>query len=322
MKKPILIATIGIPGSGKTTYIKTLIATGLVESVRGHICPDDIREELTGDMSNQSKNEDVFKLTKQRLQEAVAAAKKDGGVVFYDATCYNEKNRSIVREVIDEFSLKPHVDYEWHYLNVPFNECAERNEQRDRVVPKAVLGRMWYGMTLPYDGLVFVYRTSTIQAKEKAIIVDIDGTCAHNNGHRSVYDATKVYNDSVVEHVQDTVFGLACAGYKIIFVTGRQCATDGNWQCHDDTVRWINHKFCNSKNFIFHEIAADVRHEYKLFMRGPDDKRCDTIVKRELYETVIKPKYDVVLCLEDRTRVVNMWRKLGLNCFQVAEGDF
>ena len=32
--------------------------------------------------------------------------------------------------------------------------------------------------------------------------------------------------------------------------------------------------------------------------------------------------YNVKFVLDDRNRVVEMWRSLGLTCLQVADGDF
>ena len=57
-------------------------------------------------------------------------------------------------------------------------------------------------------------------------------------------------------------------------------------------------------------------------MRKTGDNRKDAIVKREIYETHIKDKYQVDYVLYDRNQVVEMWRSLGLTCLQVADGDF
>ena len=60
----------------------------------------------------------------------------------------------------------------------------------------------------------------------------------------------------------------------------------------------------------------------KLLMRVTDDVRKDSIIKKEIYENNIKGKYNVSLVLDDRNQVVEMWRDLGLTCFQVADGNF
>ena len=63
--------------------------------------------------------------------------------------------------------------------------------------------------------------------------------------------------------------------------------------------------------------------DYKyIFMRAAGDSREDSIVKREIYEGRIAPKFNVKYVLDDRNRVVAMWRSLGLTCLQVADGDF
>jgi hypothetical protein len=66
-----------------------------------------------------------------------------------------------------------------------------------------------------------------------------------------------------------------------------------------------------------HHIRYDL-----LFMRKTADSRPDTVIKREIYRSYIKDKYSVLFVLDDRTRIVNMWRNLGLTCLQVAPGDF
>ena len=57
-----------------------------------------------------------------------------------------------------------------------------------------------------------------------------------------------------------------------------------------------------------------------LLMRQDDDYRDDAIIKEEM---LMKIGPENVFCVfEDRKRVVDMWRRHGLTCFQVAEGDF
>ena len=60
----------------------------------------------------------------------------------------------------------------------------------------------------------------------------------------------------------------------------------------------------------------------ELHMRQPGDFRPDYIVKREAYEKYVKGYADVVAVFAGRSRVVDMWRSIGLPCFQVAEGNY
>jgi len=60
-----------------------------------------------------------------------------------------------------------------------------------------------------------------------------------------------------------------------------------------------------------------------LLMRSDGDNRPDEIVKHEIYLNKIEGVYDVQFVVDDRNRVVKMWRNvLGLTCLQVRDGDY
>jgi len=73
-----LVLPIGISGSGKSTWINT-IPNKIVVS------PDEIRKELTGNISDQSRNKEVFEIAKQRAANYL----KQGNLVVFDATNVN-----------------------------------------------------------------------------------------------------------------------------------------------------------------------------------------------------------------------------------------
>lgn len=137
-------------------------------------------------------------------------------------------------------------------------------------------------------------------SKPQALIVDLDGTLALV-GDRSPYDASRCEVDALNEPVADFVFGWTMHFHEserqLILVSGRQ------EKDRVPTELWLEK----------HDIPWDA-----LFMRVTDDQRNDAIVKRELYERHIKDQYKVYLVLDDRQRVVDMWRALGLTCWQVA----
>ena len=66
-----LYISVGISGSGKSTYLNKLNVPV--------VCPDDIRKELTGDISDQSQNQKVWFEAYRRLKEYIA---KDEDVAF------------------------------------------------------------------------------------------------------------------------------------------------------------------------------------------------------------------------------------------------
>jgi len=70
---------IGISGSGKSRYLKWIDPKYIVS-------PDEIRKELTGDISDQSKNNEVWSTAKARMKVVV----RRYGKVYLDATNVNK----------------------------------------------------------------------------------------------------------------------------------------------------------------------------------------------------------------------------------------
>lgn len=146
--------------------------------------------------------------------------------------------------------------------------------------------------------------------KREAIIFDIDGTIADNQ-HRQHFleESPKNWDGFFAGMEQDTlrpmvnalVWMYADRGYEIIFVTGRY-EKYGTF-----TVNWLQ------ENGV---------HYHQLYMRPDEDSRPDYEAKKEIYETKIAPHYNVKLVVDDRSSVVKMWRELGLECWQVDEGNF
>ena len=92
-------------------------------------------------------------------------------------------------------------------------------------------------------------------------------------------------------------------GFTILVTTGRMDRPG----VREDTTAWLE--------------KYDVPFN-KLIMRKDRDFRPDNEAKLDLYEEFIEGEYDIEFVLDDRDRVVNMWRSIGLKVLQVAEGDF
>lgn len=141
--------------------------------------------------------------------------------------------------------------------------------------------------------------------KRGAAIVDLDGTLTVNMG-RDPYDWSRVKYDLPNPDVIAVARALRDSGLVLVFVSGRMDVA----RCRADSLRWL-HKNVDAG------IPAD-----RLFMRANRDLRPDEIVKRELYEKYIEPEYSVRVVLDDRNKVVQMWRSLELTCLQVADAPF
>ena len=148
--------------------------------------------------------------------------------------------------------------------------------------------------------------------KKKAIIVDIDGTLA-NNSHRKDLAIQKRWGEFVAQSGNDEPFQFAldildlaiAKGWTILYVTGRSD------KYASLTALWLQEKAGMSNSV-----------DFKLFMRKEEDLREDTIVKSEIYDNEIRDKWDVQFAMDDRSRIVKMWRDKGIVTLQVAEGNF
>tara|TARA_R110001606_G_scaffold373760_1_gene531258 strand:+ start:1560 stop:2030 length:471 start_codon:yes stop_codon:yes gene_type:complete len=155
--------------------------------------------------------------------------------------------------------------------------------------------------------------------KDSWIIFDLDGTLADIENRRKlavkangkmdwdIFFSTKlVETDEPKQSVIEMANVLKDAGHKIAILSGRSKATK------QVTTEWLR----------FHGVPWDViklrptSHPWK-FM--PDDK----LKKGWLDDLWPDDKKDSIVCVfDDRDKVVQMWRENGLDCFQVAPGNF
>lgn len=213
------------------------------------------------------------------------------------APVHEKRIRQIVKQ---EFGDRVNVSVDDSFLAVPLEECIKRDLQRSRSVGKDVIVRM-YNQYIKPPAKVIEYDPD----KQDIILCDIDGTVAKMNG-RSPYDWDKVDTDLPNDPVVATIRKWQQT-HKVVFMSGRE----GNSVCEQLTRRWLfDHGLCNEPGSV------------DLFMRSENDVRKDSLVKEELFRTYIEPYYNVITVFDDRNQVVNMWRDIGLTCFQVAPGDF
>lgn len=164
-------------------------------------------------------------------------------------------------------------------------------------------------MVAPSQTIVHVF----IQDVTMTIIFDIDGTVA-DCSHRIHLIAHKpkrwaeffgdVAGDKPIVPMCALAKRLTLGGESIVWLTGRSEI------CREDTSHWLNLFICPGAGRL------------PLYMRAANDRRDDTIVKSELLDRVVKDGHVPTIIFEDRKRVVDMWRKRGIVCAQVAEGDF
>ena len=143
---------------------------------------------------------------------------------------------------------------------------------------------------------------------EEIVIFDIDGTLADVSERiHHVKKKPKNWNAFFQGMAQDKAIHsmvrlcnvLYQSGIKILLCSGR------SEEHRTQTVQWLA-----QQGVKYHE----------LILRPDGDRRSDIIVKREMLAGLDRSK--ILFVVEDRSRVVEMWRSEGLVCLQCAPGEF
>jgi len=220
----------------------------------------------------------------------IVEALQSGKHVIVDDTNLAPKHE----ERLKQLAKGNKVQFEKRFFDVDIEECMKRDLKRAVSVGEKVI-RSMYNQFLKEE----TEKISFGIGVPPAYIFDVDGTLARMNG-RSPYEWEKVIGDLPNIGVIRVLDALQKDGYKIIIFTGR----DG--VCEEDTKKWLRRYDISYDHF-------DIRPE------GNTEK--DSIIKRRMVES-IKDKYNVLGVFDDRDQVVEMWRSLGLRCFQVDYGNF
>jgi len=134
-----LFMMVGLVGSGKSSY-----AVQLAEEESATIISSDaLREELLGDIEDQSENGKIFNILHQRIVNTL----KSGQSVIIDATNIKRKNRAAIFNVLHNNKidcLKVAV-----LVATPYGICVKRNNSRERVVPVPVIDRQHRQFEIP-----------------------------------------------------------------------------------------------------------------------------------------------------------------------------
>jgi predicted kinase len=150
MNKPILFMMSGLPGSGKSHQAE--IQRNYYDAVI--YSSDKMREELTGDVNCQDKNDEIFKELHRRVKLDLSSGKN----VIYDATNINYKKRkSFLEELKDIECTKICI-----FMVTPYRDCINQNNIRERKVPEDILSKMYKSIYIPqyyegWDNITIVY---------------------------------------------------------------------------------------------------------------------------------------------------------------------
>ena len=129
-----LVITVGLPGSGKSTYLARLGANA--------ISSDEIRRLIADDPLDQSMNARIFSIIRYLIRQRIAAGRP---VTYVDATHLTPWERKPYVVLAQRYGCR----LEALYFDVPIDICISRNQARARAVPEAAIRKMALQMIPP-----------------------------------------------------------------------------------------------------------------------------------------------------------------------------
>lgn len=295
---PTITLLVGPPGSGKSTEAKKYL------QAHGN------RESLVYVNQDSQGNEHL---------EIFNRAIKAGKDIVVDRMNFNKGQRN---RYLDPARSRGYLT-RIIVLHVPFEECLKRATARKNhetiqdaeTAEKAIRG-FFSRYERVEDGEVdeVIRMGWKPYGATKTIVCDLDGTLAkidHRLHHVRNDDKKKNRWDKFfLEMDQDEVNDWCRAildsmsdKYPITYATGRP------EDYMNLTVPWLQ------ENGLRYPGS-------RLFSRLKGDFRKDDIVKEIILEFEIKTRYDILMVIDDRQQVVDMWRKHGYTVLQCAKGDF
>jgi predicted kinase len=126
-ERPRLVITVGLPGAGKSHYLRAIGAHA--------ISSDALRLLLADGEGNQKINARVFAAARYLVRQRLEIGRP---VTYLDATNLIRRDRRTWIDLARELNCE--VEALW--LRVPLATCKERNTRRGRSVPGHVLDLM------------------------------------------------------------------------------------------------------------------------------------------------------------------------------------
>ncbi|MGW0845494.1 phosphatase domain-containing protein [Streptomyces sp. NPDC002787] len=306
---PVVHVMTGLPASGKTTAARRLQAES--EGRMRRVNLDDLRAMLDIPVPEGSERGRSYahEQTVLAIQDAAVRAAVDGG---FDV-------------VVDNTHMTPHIPkrlkaavagqatFVVHdFTDVPVEECVRRDAERERPVGEEIIRILadkhtksrkggWRLTAEWLNDEPSVEPYTADPALPSAVMCDIDGTLALR-GDRGAYDFTRCEEDLLNVSVRGALRSFRSAdGDVVVLLSGRGEEHRGR------TESWLR----------AHEVPYD-----ELWMRAVGDHRRDDVVKAELFDRHVRHRFAVRVSLDDRDRVVAVWRRMGLPTWQVNYGNF
>ena len=311
-----LYLPIGVQASGKTTWAKEL-CNKINKKQNNRYCVlisrDEYRDMLSGGIENYvhgSKYSAICEkmITDAALHQATLAAENNMDIVIADMNLNNTTVRAW-----EQFAKKHNMQVHKHDFYVEwlkgegskYDLLVAEEKYLEMVISRDLQRPNSIGAKVITETFNKYIRTTLQQHKHvdglpSAVVFDVDGTLAHMQG-RKAYEWKKVGEDTVDDAVARLLRMHKNNGDTVIVLSGR------SRECEPETTKWLKD---NNLPYDF------------IWMRDSEDRRKDSVVKDELFNSKIEGNFNVHCVYDDRDCVVSVWRRKGVKCLQCEYGDF
>ena len=159
-----LFIMIGVPGSGKSTFARNVLAPGFDAEI---VSSDGIRKELTGSEDFvEGDGARVFREFDSRIARLLGIGKD----VVADATNVHPRDWARLSRLVEVPYRKIAV-----WMDITPEEAMRRQEKRERKVPYEVVDRMWHCMYSNRRQMLSYFGDDVAEVKGDGSVVWPDG---------------------------------------------------------------------------------------------------------------------------------------------------
>lgn len=289
-----VILTIGPSSSGKTTWAREQVRKNPGKYI--NLNRDDVRFALfcADEWSQYKFTAAREQMVTEQIERTAERAMELNQTIIISDTNLNPATR----QKWADFAKKHNAVYEQEVFHCTYQELLRRNLTRGKyAMQENVIKKQFETFMFQFGGWKKYVPDTNLP---RAVIFDVDGTLMDNEG-RGPFEWHRVLEDTPRERVVELFNFYKTANIKVITVSGRDSV------CYDDTIRSLNDAGC----------FPDAH-----FQRKEGDPRRDDIVKEEIFFRDIAPYYYVTHTVDDRQQVIDMWRRIGLECWAVQNNQF
>lgn len=252
MNKPTLWVVVGLSGSGKSSVAKEIAENNSNTII---VSLDNICEELTGKVEDQSKNEEVSKVFHKRIRETL----ENNTNVVADATNITMRSRRAIIENVKSIECHKIV----YLIPKPFRQCKIDNLNRQHPVPEEVLNGQLRKFQIPFmeegfdEGIIYyIHNKNRLDALK--MFDNMEGFNQQNPHHTSTLaDHCKNAHELFSRHGYPSKYNLAALFHDYGKLYCKELDDDG-------IARFYGHDSIGSymilENFaeIFYKDVADM----------------------------------------------------------------